>query len=126
MKTLSRFSFLAATVALLLAGCENLSTAGSSPEMSLAATRSSILVNESATVLVKSENTLGTHPKIEWSTNFGKIKPVKEGMLDFRADKPSAVFSSDKPGEAVVTATLTLDNGKTLSDSVHIQVNPLH
>jgi len=69
MKTLSRFSMVDSALALLLAGCESPSTIGSSPSLNLAATRSDILVNESATVLVKSKNTLGTHPRIIWSTN---------------------------------------------------------
>jgi hypothetical protein len=112
--------------ALLMAGCESLSTRGTAPDMSLTATRADILVNESATVLVKSQNTLGAKPSITWSSSMGKITPVKEGMLDFRSDKPAAIFTSDHPGVATVTATLKLDNGQTLSDSVQIQVDPLH
>ena len=123
MKTLSILPLLAAS--LILAACESMATHDSGPGMSVAATRADILVNESATVLVKSENTLGTHPTITWSTNIGKITPVKEGMLDFRADKPTAIFTSSQPGIATVTATLKLANGEVFSDSVKIQVNPL-
>jgi hypothetical protein len=114
-----------AAIAVLLAGCETMPPVGSTaPALHIAPTRSAVKVNESVTVQVRSENTLGTRPKITWATNMGTIKPVTEGMLDFRADKPTAMFSSDKPGAAIVTATLTMDNGQTLSDSTQIQVSP--
>jgi len=108
-------------LSLVLAACEMVPP--HAPSMSVNATRKDLLVNESATVLIASENTLGTHPKVEWSTTLGKVTPIKEGMLDFRSDKPTAIFTSDKPGEAVVTARLTMDDGQVLSDSVKIKVN---
>ena len=123
MKSLARLSVLGAAFAILLAACtESMSTWGTDPALSVSATRSDILVNESATVMIKSQNTLGSNPKVKWSTTLGEITPIKEGMFDFRADKPAAMFTSDKPGTAIVTATLTMDNGKTLSDSTQIQV----
>lgn len=114
-----------AAIAVLLVGCQTAPPAGSTaPALHIAPTRSTIKVNESVTVQVRSENTLGTRPKITWATNLGTVKPVAEGMLDFRTDKPTAMFSSDKTGTAIVTATLTMDNGQTLSDSTQIQVSP--
>jgi hypothetical protein len=114
-----------AAIAVLLVGCETAPPAGSTaPALRIAPTRSAIKVDEPVTVQVRSENTLGMRPKITWSTNLGTVKPVTEGMLDFRADKPMAMFSSDKPGTAIVTASLTMDNGQTLSDSTQIQVRP--
>jgi hypothetical protein len=124
MKAVRKLVYLSGILSLLLAGCESAALHNSAPAMSLQTTRDNLLVNESTTVLVKSENTLGTHPSIQWSTTLGKVTPVKEGMLDFRPDKPTAIFTSDAPGEAIVTATLTMDDGKTLSDSVKIVVNP--
>ncbi len=125
MKTSSRGSLLAAAMVVLLAGCSSYDMTGPSrPSLSLSATRSDIKVNESATVVIKSANTLGTRPKVTWATTMGRITPVEEGMLDFRADKPTAIFTSDKPGQAVVTATLTTDDGRTLSDSVKFYVEP--
>ena len=127
MKIAKRFSLPgAALLALAAAGCEEtMATHGTDPSMSISATRSEMLVNESATVLVKSSNTLGTHPSVNWSASMGKITPVKEGALDFRSDKPSAIFTSDKPGVAVITATLHMSDGRVLSDTTQINVKPL-
>jgi hypothetical protein len=114
-----------AAIVVLFAGCQSTPPVGSTdPSLHIAPTRSSVKVNESVTVQVRSENTLGQRPKITWSTNLGTIKPVSEGMLDFRADKPTAMFSSDKPGTAIVTATLSMDNGQMLSDTTEILVEP--
>jgi hypothetical protein len=114
-----------AAAMVLLAGCQSSPPVGStSPSLHIAPTHSNVKVNESVTVQVRSENTLGQRPKITWSTNLGTIKPVAEGMLDFRSDKPTAMFSSDKAGTAIVTATLSMDNGQTLTDSTQIQVEP--
>ena len=124
MKLVHKTALVGGMLALLLAGCESMALHNSAPSMSVEATRHGILVNESATVLIKSENTLGEHARVDWSTTMGKITPIKDGMLDFRSDKPTAIFTSDRPGEAVVTAKVTLENGKILSDSVKITVNP--
>jgi len=110
---------------LLASGCQAVSTRGAIPPVRIDSTRSTVLVNESCTLLIKSQNTLGERPQVEWSTPLGRVAPIKEGMLDFRKDKPAALFVSDKPGVAVVTATLKLDNGETYSDSVRITVNSL-
>lgn len=125
MNAIRKFALATSIMALLFAGCENMALHGSGPAMTLQSTRNTILVNESATVLIKSENTLGTHPRVEWSTTMGKVTPIKDGMLDFRADKPTAIFTCDRAGEATVTAILTMDDGKILSDSVKINVNAM-
>jgi len=115
---------LLAGAALLTAACQ--STPASEPSaIHLQATRDALLINESATLSVSGETPLGTHPKIEWSTSMGKLTPVHEGMLDFRSDKPTAIFTSTTPGQAVITARLTMDDGRSLTDSVKIAVNPL-
>ena len=126
MKTPHRIALLgAAFLAFAAAGCEEtMATHGTEPSMSLSVTRSELLVNEASTVIVKSSNTLGTRPTVNWSTTLGKITPIKEGATDFRSDKPSAIFTSDKPGLAIVTATLHMSDGKILNDTVEIHVKP--
>ena len=114
-----------AAILMMLAGCESMAAHGSEPALHLQASRSSILVNESATVFAQTENTLGKDAKITWDSSLGKVTPQKQGILDLSNDKPTALFTSDKPGTAVITATVTLANGEKLSDSVNVTVNPV-
>jgi hypothetical protein len=124
MFAVRQFQSLLAGAALIFAACQ--STPASEPAaIHLRSTRDALLINESATLSVNGDTPLGAHPKIEWSTSMGKVTPVREGMLDFRPDRPTAIFTSDTPGQAIITARLTMDDGRSLADSVKIAVNPL-
>jgi len=124
MFAVRQLQLLLALAAFTLAACQS-SPAGEPNAIHLQTNRDALLINESATLSVNGETPLGTHPKIEWSTSMGKVTPVRDGMLDFRPDQPAAIFTSDTPGQATITARLTMDDGRSLSDSVKIAVNPL-
>ena len=127
MQTTTKLSVSSLAVVLFaLAGCNSpMAVDKQPPAIRLEASRNNVLVNESVTLFVKSENTLGKNPKVTWTSTLGSVKPEREGLLDFSSDHPKALFTSSQPGTAVITATLTLDDGQKLSDSVNLTVNPV-
>jgi hypothetical protein len=127
MQTTTKLSATSLAVLLFaLSGCNSpMAVDKQAPAMRLEASRNNVLVNESVTLFVKSENTLGKNAKVTWSSSLGSVKPEREGLLDFSSDHPRALFTSNQPGIAVITATVTLDDGQKLSDSVNLTVNPV-
>jgi hypothetical protein len=127
MTTTTRLSVSSlAAVLFALASCNSpMAVDKQAPAIHLEASRNNVLVNESVTLFVKSENTLGKNPKVTWTSSLGSVKPEREGLLDFGSDHPKALFTSNQPGTAVITATLILDDGQKLSDSVNLTVNPV-
>lgn len=86
------------------------------PALNLSTRHDSILQGETTTVFAGTSNLLGRQTKIEWTTSLGTIQPSSGGNM--------AQFKSDKPGTAMVTATLTAD-GRQIRDRINITVNAL-
>ena len=122
MKIHRRLTFLTAAILSVAAGT---ALALEPSSVTLKAARADILINETTLLTLTPAELLGGRPTVEWSTNLGTVTPLKEGDRDFRSDLPSATFTSDRSGRAVVTAILRKGDGNNVSDSTVITVNPL-
>ena len=83
------------------------------PTLNLTTSRSEVAVGETTTVFAQTTNMLGREIRIDWDATLGEIEPIRDGRM--------ARFRSDEPGEAVVTATMSVDD-EVYGDALVIEV----
>lgn len=116
MKTYSAIASAVAVAMLLTLGCESGPSEVKTlqPSVKLSTNHKTILVGESTMLFAQSQNLLGRQPQINWSSTFGTITPTGEGRM--------ALFSSDVPGTAVITAEVSTAD-LIVRDTINVTVN---
>jgi hypothetical protein len=117
----SRHRFL--TAALMLAvGFSALTAWAAMPKLDLSAQHTNVLVREATRITLKPSEPLGDNARVTWKTTLGQVKETPKESSDYLPGKPSAVFSSDTPGIAIVTVTVAHPEG-TSSASLEVTVS---
>lgn len=119
-KQMVQIGVAAAVAAMaLVGGCESgpKTVNPTPPAVRLSANNKAILVGESTTIFARTQNLLGEHPQIRWSTTMGRIEPDVTGSI--------ARFTSDTPGVAIITAQIQTASGRTIQDQTKVTVNSI-
>jgi PKD repeat protein len=87
----------------------------SNANMSLWLSNSRIVVGDTTTLAVSSENTAGREPRFDWKSDGARIEQFENGRV--------AHVTYAQPGTYTVTATMTLRDGTRRSDSKTIAVD---
>jgi hypothetical protein len=82
--------------------------------MSLWASNTRIVVGDTTTLAITSENTAARDPRFEWRADGARLEQFEKGRV--------AHVTYAEPGTYTVTATMTLKDGTRRSDSKTITV----
>lgn len=119
MKTRLTLTALALALPLTLAtACESRpkTVRPQTPSVNVEASRQTMLPGESILLFARTQNLLGTNPSIRWEATIGRVTPQDNGRR--------ALFTSDTPGVAIVTAEVNAE-GALLRDYEKITIHDL-
>ena len=86
-------------------------------DLTVTASSTKVLVNETVTFFPRTENTLGRNAKLTWTSTGGKLTTKDPG--------PIAQVTFDKPGTYSVDGVLSVDGKEVKRATTVITVSPL-